>query len=296
MGVSITGPPGQLLSSAVAGGAEAVGELAEELDRRGRELAPGVTATLPDRLLPWTGEVTAAAVAELTGRHRWDRFAADSRLSPVAVKIKPVTIQGNRVGHQVRAAFTLRTRLSDHLDQQDESDVLSLGQLGSAGAVRPVTAEELKRAGIRPAADGNERFVFLEISLLNRINVKGVVSIQRQVASDGIEVAWAFDHRFDGLPDLATTATKIGSNELGERVGGSPEPYAGGGGIVTARELSGDAATASGLPVVLVESRLVFAEPESWLGGSNLLRAKIPLITQEGVRTLRRRLEQAAAR
>jgi len=288
--------PCQLLSSAAAGGAEAVGELAEELDRRGCELAPGVAATLPTRLVPGTGKVTAAAVAELAGRHSWDRFAADSRLAPVAVTINPVTVQGNRVGHQVRAAFTLRTRLSDRLDTQDESNTLSLGPVDTGGAARPLTAEELNRAGIRPAADGNERFVFLEISLLNRIELKGVIRIQRRVVTDGIEVAWAFDHRFDNLPNLATRTTKIGSNELGERVGGSPEPYAGGGGIVTARELSGGDATASGLPVVMVESRLVFAEPESWFGGSNLLRAKMPLITQEGVRTLRRRLEQAAAR
>jgi hypothetical protein len=44
-----------------------------------------------------------------------------------------------------------------------------------------------------------------------------------------------------------------------------------------------------------VESRLAFAEPLAWFGGSNLLRAKIPLLTQEGVRTLRRRLATVRA-
>jgi hypothetical protein len=38
----------------------------------------------------------------------------------------------------------------------------------------------------------------------------------------------------------------------------------------------------------------VICEPEAWFQGSNLLRSKIPLTTQEGVRSLRRKL--AAAR
>jgi hypothetical protein len=35
---------------------------------------------------------------------------------------------------------------------------------------------------------------------------------------------------------------------------------------------------------------MVLGEPEAWFQGSNLLRSKIPLTVQEGVRTLRRRL------
>jgi len=288
------GLPCWSLSTATADSPNGAGEAATERNRAGFQLAPGVIMELPDELLPRTGPVPAAALDELTGRHRWDRFAADSRLAPVAVTIKPVMEQGSRVGHQVRAAFTLRTRISDHLDRRDDSGTPGLGPIDAGGTVRMLTAEELGQAGVDPAADGNERFILLELGLLNRINVRGVVRIQRRVTPDSIEVVWSFDHRFNSLAELATTATRIGSNELGERVGGSLEPYAGGGGVVTARELSVSDTAASGRPVVIVESRLVFSEPESWFGGSNLLRAKIPLITQEGVRTLRRRLEAAA--
>lgn len=284
-----------LFSVAMAVGSPNVGdELAEELDRVGCELAAGVTVALPNALLPQIGPVPAAAVEELAGRFRWDRFTADSQQAPVAVTIKPVMAEGSRVGHQVRAAFTLRTRLSEHLAERDDSDRLGLGPVDAGGAARPLTIEELEKAGVKPAVDGNERFVFLEIRLLNRINLKGVIRIQRRVTSDSIEVAWAFDHRFDRLTDLATTAARIESNDRGERVIAPPQPYAGGGGIVRARTLADGETTASVVPVVIVESRLVFSEPESWFGGSNLLRAKIPLITQEGVRTLRRRMQQTS--
>lgn len=293
-GVFLGWPPCSLLSTAAADGPNGAGAAAVERNRAGFQLAPGIVVELPGELLPRTGPVSAAALEELTGRHRWDRFAADSRLAPVAVTIKPVMGQGSRVGHQVRAAFTLRTCISDQFDRRDDSGTSGLGPIDAGGTVRVLTAEELAQAGVSPAADGNERFILLELRLLNRINVRGVVRIQRRVTPDSIEVVWSFDHRFDSLPDLATTATRLGSNELGERVSGSLEPYAGAGGIVTARELSESDAAAPGQPVVIVESRLVFSEPESWFGGSNLLRAKIPLITQEGVRTLRRRLEAAA--
>ena len=55
-----------------------------------------------------------------------------------------------------------------------------------------------------------------------------------------------------------------------------------------------DDASTDGTELVVVESRMVIGEPQAWFQGSNLLRSKIPIITQDGVRTLRRRL--AAAR
>ena len=41
---------------------------------------------------------------------------------------------------------------------------------------------------------------------------------------------------------------------------------------------------------VLVEYHLVFEEPQGWFGGSNLLRSKLPLVCQDGVRKFRRRM------
>ena len=295
-GFCIGALPAQLTGVAGAGQSAPASELAMHLDRDGLPLAADNHARLPQQLLPAAGPVPATALKELASRHRWDRFAADSRLAPVRVTIEPVTAAGRRVGHQVRSAFTLRARLNDVLAANGNAEALGLGQVDSAGSFRELTSEELSWAGIEPAADGSERFVFIQLKLLNRIDLRGVIRLERRLAADSLEVAWAFDHRFDSLPELRTTAARLNANALGEREAGAPEPYAGGGGIVVARQLPRGESAAAGLPVVVVESRLVFSEPNHWFGGSNLLRAKIPLITQEGVRGLRRRLEAAATR
>ncbi len=39
------------------------------------------------------------------------------------------------------------------------------------------------------------------------------------------------------------------------------------------------------------EMHVVIHEPEAWFGGPNLLRSKMPLVIQENVRNLRRRLK-----
>ncbi len=257
-----------------------------------RELAPSLRQKLPASLLPFEGPVSPATQAALAGRHDWDRFVSDSRLAPVVLTITPVTTAGSRVGHQVRAAFGLRTSLTDLDQDQEEAEPLGLGRAG--GSYRLLTTAELAEAGIEPPGEQDERFALINLTLLHRVVVRGTIHIVRQRTDDGIMLVWEFDHRFDSQPDFRSTASRIESNQLGARVVGPAEPYAGGCGVVIARELPRDDST-TGPPVVVVESRLVIAEPESWFGGSNLLRAKIPLITQEGVRTLRRRLGAAAA-
>lgn len=257
------------------------------------ELAPELQRELPASLLPLQGQLLPATRTRLAGRHSWDRFVSDTRLAPICLTISPVTTGGSRVGHQLRAVFALRTSLADLNDEQEEAEPLGLGRAG--GSYRLLTTTELTEAGLKSSGRQDERFVLIELTLLNRMRVCGTVHIVRQSTADGIKLTWAFDHRFDSQPEFRTTASRIDSNELGERVIGPAEPYAGGFGVVIARELPQPGDTPADPPIVIVESRLVFAEPEDWFGGSNLLRAKIPLITQEGVRTLRQRLQAAAA-
>jgi hypothetical protein len=45
---------------------------------------------------------------------------------------------------------------------------------------------------------------------------------------------------------------------------------------------------------VLFEYHIVFDEPEGWFNGANLLRSKLPLLVQDGVRKFRRRFSENA--
>ena len=128
--------------------------------------------------------------------------------------------------------------------------------------------------------------MFLDLLLLNRVRIRGVVRATATEHPDGLEVGWDFDPRFAEHPRWRPTWARLEETDLGTRVEGMPQPYGGSGGVVAVRKIP----SADGTELVVVESRMVIGEPQEWFQGSNLLRSKIPIITQDGVRTLRRRL------
>lgn len=273
-------------------------DLAESLCDEGWEIAAGMRVRLPASELASDEPLTADLLESFAGRQGWKRFAAESRMAPISVRIEPQENESQRVGHLVTARFALHTPLKAFEDDEHVRRVVGLDEGADGASFRQLTPAELAAAGIVPAADGSEEFGFLRVMLLNRIELQGVVCVQRHQLHTGIVLAWAFDHRFANVPHLQATSSRLEANALGERVAGPAIPYEGAAGMVTVRELSADESSALGNmpaagPVVVVESILVVAEPAAWFGGSNLLRAKIPLITQEGVRDLRRRLEAA---
>ena len=273
-------------------------DLAELLCDEGWEIAAGTRVRLPASELASDGPLTADLLEAFAGRRGWKRFADASRMAPIGVTIVPQENESQRVGHLVTTRFALHTPLDVLEDDEHVQRAVGLDAGADGASFRQLTLEEPAAAGVVPAADGREQFGFLQVMLLNRIELQGVVCVQRQQLQAGIVLAWAFDHRFDDVPQLRATSSRLEVNELGERVAGPAIPYEGAAGMVTARQLSADESSALGDmtatgPVVIVESILVVAEPAAWFGGSNLLRAKIPLITQEGVRDLRRRLEAA---
>jgi len=280
---------GLVLQPAWAGDPQPAAAPAIDPATRGVEVGPDVRAELPAAVLRFDAAQGEAEMKPLAGPVEWERFSADSVNAPVAVTIEPFAVAGTRLAHRVRAAFTLHAPL-ERL-RADETLRRSLGAEaaadGKAATARLLTAEELAAAGIPADAGGRERLVALDLPLLNRVRIRGVVRTVATEHPDGVEVAWQFDERLRDHPQWRPTWTRLEENELGERVAGEPQPYAGCGGIVAVRRL----AVAGGLDLLVVESRMVLAEPEAWFQGGNLLRSKIPLTTQEGVRSLRRRLE-----
>ena len=276
-----------ILSVAVVAAA-AGAEPAADLGGRGVELVPGTFVPLPDPVLRLDVVPSAVDLEELSGPAGWERFAAAAATAPVTVAIEPASADGVRVGHRVRTAFTLRAPLETLRANEALRRSLGSGEDGKGSTARPLTAEELREAGITAAA--GEQLVRVELLLLNRVMIRGVVRAVSTEHPDGLEVAWQFDPRLRDHATWRATWSRIEENDLGSRVEGPPQPYQGSSGIVAIRRLAVEA----GVDLLVVESRAVIGEPEAWFQGSNLLRSKMPLAAQEGVRTLRRRL--AAAR
>ena len=280
-----------VLMFAAAGGA-ALGQEdpVAALEARGVEIVPGGVVPLPAGLLRFDVPQSTADLRELAGAADWERFTADGLSAPVTVAAEPAVVGGVRQGHRVRGAFTLHAPLERLRTDDSLRRSLAAGEDVKGSTVRPLTPDERAAAGLPAEDTAAEQLLRIELTLLNRVLIRGVVRATRREHPDGVAVAWDFDPRLATHATWRPTWSRLDTNDLGSRVEGPPQPYAGAAGIVAVRRLE----SAGGIDLLVVESRMVLAEPEAWFQGSNQLRSKIGIATQEGVRTLRRRL--AAAR
>lgn len=263
-------------------------DLAAILTEQGVEVADGVRAQLPSARIRFDAENDDQSLRELAGAVDWDRFVEDTITAPVTVIIEAVTAGDIRLGHRVRTAFVLHATLETLQGEEAVQKMLGVEDGFKGATAERLEAAELSAVGIEPDGSGREQLLFVEIPLLNRIKVRGVVRAVKLESPGGVQVAWEFDSRFADVPRWRTTWTKVEENELGDRIEGEPQPYKGCGGIVAVKKL--ETAGESSVDVLVVESRMVICEPEAWFQGSNLLRSKIPLTAQEGVRLLRRKV------
>ncbi len=262
-------------------------DLAAILTEHGVEVAEGVWSPLPTALVRLGVGDDEQSLHELAGVAGWDRFVEDAVTAPVTVVIEAVTAGDRRLGHRVRTAFVLHAALEKVQGEEAVKKTFGLEEDSKGATAKPLAAADLSAVGIEPDGSGHEQFLFVEVPLLNRVKVRGVVRAEKHETPDGVQVAWEFDPRFGNEPRWRATWTRIEENELGGRIEGEPQPYKGCGGVVTVRKLAAEGGSGD---VLVVESRMVICEPEAWFQGSNLLRSKIPLTSQEGVRVLRRKL------
>ena len=86
------------------------------------------------------------------------------------------------------------------------------------------------------------------------------------------------------MPSIPNCWHSISIDDAGRRQIGPPQPYAGLGSYVKATRLAEPAGA------VFIEYHVVYAEPQGWFHGANLLRSKLPIVAQDLVRRLRRKM------
>jgi hypothetical protein len=220
------------------------------------------------------------------------RFIRDSAVAPIAIDMESISnSDGKRIGHLLDVTFVVHAPLdlvqdSDALksllgadSQEDEAD--------KSGAASQVSPEELTQLGIRIDAD-DESFGRIRFPLLDRVLVAGVIHAETHrhiegASEDFVTVAWQLDPRFEN------SWSPLGRNDLGQETTGEARPYQGLGGLITATRLP-EKIAGTDSEAIIVQARFVVHEPVDWFGGRNQLRSKLPLIIQDRVRDLRRKL------
>lgn len=280
-----------ILAAVDAGGATPEGLLAALQDQGIRFGKTVVLLSEPATDPNQAADEIAASQRGLAGRRPWDQFVRDSVVAPVQIDLDYLKdAQGDRLGQKAHFAFVVHAAVSTLRDSEamEQMFATEVGETESEGfQSRPLGDAELQELGIEKGE--GESYGWLQVTLLNKIEVSGVIRSQRQDGEDFIVIAWKLDERFSESSasgeKLQNQWRELKRDDTGNVVRGEGRSYSGAAGylLVTAIE---------GVPnASMVEGLVLLHEPEDWFGGSNLLRSKLPLMIQESARKLRRGLK-----
>ncbi len=291
--------------------------LLREMTTTGISLTPDVSHTLPTpTFVSINGELVDPSVAtksltRIAGPQGVTRFVRDSVVAPLAVKTEAIEdAEGRRVGHFIDVAFVVHQSISEirhsrvlddfQSEVGDETDDQTIDREPDASAddiekplTRTLTTAELSQYGVT-RDEKFESLGYLRLPIMSKVVLSGVARARRSIWSTDDESApiiltWLLDARFGSASPQADSIANqwrpIERTEVGQRLLGTPEPYAGMGGYVAITPLPGDPAAS------LVQIRFVIHEPPNWFAGRNLLRSKLPLLIQDRVRNIRRELD-----
>jgi hypothetical protein len=261
-----------------------------QLTTSGVRLVAGSSVQLPAPTLP--DGLDAAAQRQAIGTitdagHSFEALVRKSVLAPMVLKLSDVkTDSGASTGRRVDLWFVVYadlTRIADaeFLRQQFEAEAKP-NTADNGLQLVALSPAELSSRNIVPAT--NERFFFGSIDLFDRVRLQTALRGYQTRAADSVLVAMAIDPRFDADRQFANSWRSVERDDSGRLQVGEPRPYDSAGGYVKATRLADPAGA------VFVEYHLVFDELPEWFNGANLLRSKLPIVCQDGVRKFRRRV------
>jgi hypothetical protein len=272
------------------GAGEPANPLFKELMDKGIPLPAGPAVRLAPPLMNpgLTGQELQAVLAKAAGSHPLDLFLKRTDAAPFTLTLHSVDdAAGKRVAQTIDLAFVAY----GNLDRVVKEDVLNqlLGTNAKKGKdlgeVKLLSPDKLKERGIKllQAPNLEERYAGLDVFLLEKVKITGVTRNVKAHGPGWVLLAMQLDSRFE--KDKQYPNRWRSYNALEDTLG-SPQAYSGLGGYALVTRL------AQPEGALFFELHAALHEPEAWFGGPNLLRSKLPLVIQENVRTLRRKLKE----
>ncbi len=230
------------------------------------------------------------AVEKLAGKQEWSRFARNSVSAPVTILIEPINgPDNNKLGLNVHNAFIVYAKLDALKNAELMAEIF--GRPGKSAETKGVVTEELSKellqqAGFTEQSQSPASFAYIELPLLNKVLVRGVIRIEKRELPGSIEFFWRLDASFGRVEKYASRWTKLQRDPVGKLIEGESFPYTGCGGFLGVYSIDREN------DQLLVESRMLLKEPDEWFAGSNFLRSKLPPAMQENARNFRRKLAE----
>jgi hypothetical protein len=158
------------------------------------------------------------------------------------------------------------------------------GKGGGKGA--PLKREDLAKRGIEWKKEDEKRegYGTFQLDFLAKVQLKGTGHAMWSRNDESVVAAAEIDPRFlndKEFPNQWRSINKGAAQPLGP-----PHPWTGAGMYLKITKLKQPAGA------LFIEQHVIFAEPEGWFEGQNLLRSKLPLAVQDNVRTMRAELQK----
>jgi hypothetical protein len=283
-----------LLTLAAASHCMAENRLYDSLVIQGVTISPQETIKLPKPVLVDGLDATAQRKAIETlmeGRHDWEAFSRKAVVSPFLLRIADNDTAAGEVGRRVDLYFvaygSLEKLTSDnYLTKQLNMAAADNNEKDGARA-KLVSNEELAKRGLpAPRQSNDPRWVAVESTLLDKVRISATTQNMKSQSDDSVVIASILDSQFDNDAEYPNSWRSISIDDAGLQQIGSPQSYAGLGSYVKATRLAEPAGA------LFIEYHVVFAEPQGWFHGANLLRSKLPIVAQDMVRKFRRNMDK----
>ena len=281
------------IASLLLGAGEPANPLLNELLDKGLPLPQGQTLRLPpplmkDGLNPKDQE---AVLKKATGNNDFDLFVKDALGAPFSLKMDSVN---DKAGKRVAQTIDLYFLAFGKLDKVKKEDVLNqlIGTEGEKSKnkdkVTALSEDALRQRGISllKGPDLEERFAGLDFLLLEKVKISGVTRNLKTMGPDWAVLAMRLDPRFEMDKEFPNCWRSFDPLADEDKAFGPPVPYSGLAGYARVTQL------ADPKGALFFELHVLLHEPEGWFGGQNLLRSKMPLLIQENVRELRKKMSE----
>lgn len=209
----------------------------------------------------------------LNSRYRLDRLTALENKD------------GDPRGRELNLWFVAHGDIKKLDDENILGSLLSMQGKGKAAKDTVyLTEAELKQRKITPTKieGGDERFSVLEMDLIDKVRLTGVLRTQRRWVDGSLVSAMVLDERFANDAKYPNRWAELDPEDKEKT--GPGRPYAGFAGYIKATPVP------EVKNAIFIEVHFVFSEPYDWFEGKNLLASKLPLAVKQNIPALRRKL------
>jgi len=273
--------------------------LFRELLDRGVEMSDGTFVKLPPPILADdldAAEQKSALAKALDSPTTLDALLQKSFYAPVVVKVrtlKPPTEESPGIRtvdcwfvlHGDWGILTSADFLESALKTSEEGKSRVLLRSGV------LNETELAARNLSPAKSDafEEKFTYATVVLFERVELSATRKVVLTRGPDWVLAAAAVAPNFSDDKEYPNCWRSLLRDERAEIKLGPPYPFAHAGGYAKLTRLKEPS------EAIFVECHLAYEEDYGWFDGANLVRQKAPLMVQEKVRTVRRKLALASA-